>query len=82
MSTTKTLTDCVDDFDERALTAQSLLSLLELQILDVESTCGLGLHDPHHPVQQMHALVVSVRHQLNAVEKIVRSMPDIGKATP
>ena len=79
MSTT-TLMDCIDEFDNHNRTAQSLVSVLEMQILDLDTTCKLEVNDARHPVQQMHALIVALQHQLQEVEKIVYAMPAVAKA--
>ena len=81
MSTeTKTLFDLTDDFDDHSRTAQSLLSLLESQILDVETTCQLEVNHPSHPVQEMHSLCVALRHQFELLEVVIQSVRTYPKA--
>ena len=73
----KTLFDFLDDLDSCDRTTQSLVTVLEMQILDLGSTSTLEINDPHHPVQQLHALCVAIQHQLQSLEKIATSIRDI-----
>jgi hypothetical protein len=73
--------DMTDAFALEALGIKSLSCVLEDLILErMDKHCTLGLSDPDHPVQQMHALIVAIRRQVEFSETVVNALLDEGGA--
>lgn len=76
MTTKETLREFDEEFQTVRMTADSLLVILEMEILDAEVVSNHALNHPHHETQKMHALVVALRHQFmegsRLVDKLVK----------
>ena len=71
MTTKEALTDFDKEFQTVRMTANSLLNILEMQILDTEVVSTLGINHPDHATQKSHALVVALQHQLSEAGRLV-----------
>lgn len=67
--------DLLDEFTLETTGIKGLIGVLEDIVLeDSASKCGLSLCDPMHPVQQMHAILVAIRRQVEHSERLVQTI--------
>ena len=73
----RALNEIKEQYNLENMGIRSLLICLEDLILEgTDPGCTLGLNDPAHPEQRMHALLLAVRRQFDASEALVNKLTD------
>jgi hypothetical protein len=75
-----TIHDAVDAFTLQRLGAESMTYLLEDMLNDAKVVCTLTLDDSCHPVQKIHACIMSILNQLIAMDALVSGVPALASA--